>query len=184
MRLGKQLSGAAACPEDVPREEVVKSRTHRTRSAGCISACKAARAGVISKANSAGIRGSPCSPPSACTMRWTTPASSLHRKVEGWPYNNRTNGRRLAASGVWRRARSMACPDTINRKDSQGGVHLALELEAVCEGLGASTGNKCILGAGCNIERRGEVLSQSPGNGADNHRPQGPEPLRQFCEWQ
>ena len=75
-------------------------------------------------------------------------------------------------------------PDTINRKDSQGGVHLALELEAVCEGLGASTGSKCILGAGCNIERRGEVLSQSPGNGADNHRPQGPEPLRQFCEWQ
>ena len=33
-------------------------------------------------------------------------------------------------------------PDTINRKDSQRGVHLALELEAVCEGLGASTGSK------------------------------------------
>ena len=56
-------------------------------------------------------------------------------------------------------------PDTINRKDSQGGVHLALELEAVCEGFGASTGSKCILvGPGGNIECRGEVLSQSPGN--------------------
>ena len=54
-------------------------------------------------------------------------------------------------------------PDTINRKDRQRGVHLALELEAV--GLGANTGSKCILvGPGGNIERRGEVLSQSPGN--------------------
>ena len=72
-------------------------------SPGWSCAWTACRAGSWPKENRAGMRGSPCSPPSACVMVCWLPFASCQTYSDAVVYHNLTKGRHLLASGVWKR---------------------------------------------------------------------------------
>ena len=79
----------------IPRIALTRSgeRTTHTRHRGTRTSArhpeagiaKACRAGCWARVNRADMSGSPCSPPSACVMVWTTPSWSSHRFVDARP---------------------------------------------------------------------------------------------------
>ena len=73
----------------------VKSFSHSSSSAPT-----AVKAGCCPKQKSKGIKGSPCSPPSPWGMVWTSPESSSHKWVEGWPYIALTKGSNCSPSAM------------------------------------------------------------------------------------